>query len=341
MASLHRDVRRTRKAAHASGTSRNLVTQWKAYFMFCIYFNLRPIPTSVETLCLYVEFLARSLAAYTSIQNYLSGVRTLHLRLGSPFPSIPSERYLLDLGLKGIQRTRIHIPHQAAPVSPSILLGIFNLLDVSKPVDAVFWSLFLFAFFTLARKSNLVADLVTRRGRQVLRKDVSPSADGLLVIFYWTKTLQDRSRALHIPLVSIPGSPLCPVQAYLNMIRLVPAAPSKPAFVLPTSKSVRAVSYADFMLVLRKLVALIGLDPSKFSTHNFRRGGTTYAFQAEVPDTLIKAQGDWSSSAYLSYIDMSVSRRRTVGIKMRDRILSGNWVFYHPAPIRSVPQRPD
>ena len=234
-----------------------------------------------------------------------------------------------------------NIPHQAAPVSPSILLEIFNLLDVSKPVDAVFWSLFLFAFFTLARKSNLVADLVTRRGRQVLRRDVSPSADGLLVIFYWTKTLQDRSRALHIPLVSIPGSPLCPVQAYLNMICLVPAAPSKPAFVLPTSKSVRAVSYADFMLVLRKLVALIGLDPSKFSTHSFRRGGTTYAFQAEVPDILIKAQGDWSSSAYLSYIDMSVSRRRTVGIKMRDRILSGNWVSYHPAPIRSVPQRPD
>ena len=224
--------------------------------MFCIHFNLIAVPTSVETLCLYVEFLTGSLAAYTSIQHYLSGVRTLHLRLGSPFPSIPSDRYLLDLVLEGIQQTRTHVPQQAVPVSPSILRKMFNFLDVSKPVDAVFTSLFLFAFFPLARKSNIIADLVTRKGCQVLRLDVCPSADGLLVIFRWTKTIQDNSQVLHIPLVAIPGSLLCPVQAYLNMVRLVPAPSTHPAFVLPSSKCVRAVSYAEMMLVLRTYITL-------------------------------------------------------------------------------------
>ena len=148
--------------------------------------------------------------------------------LGSPLPSIYSDHSLLDLVLKRIQGTRTHVPRQAAPVSPSILSQMCNFLDISKPVDAVFWSSFLFNLFTLARKSNLLADLVIRKGRQVLQGDVCPFADGLLVIFRWTKTLQDDSRALHISLVAIPGSLLCPVQAYLNMVRLVPASSTHP-----------------------------------------------------------------------------------------------------------------
>lgn len=292
--------------------------------MFCLYFNFPPLPTTVDTMCLYVQFLARSLTAFTSIQNYVSGVRSLHLRLGLHFPSNPTERFLLDNVLRGVHRSHVYIPKQASPITPQILRAMFAHLDITKPVDAVFWALFLLAFFTLARKSNLVANVVGGQGRQILRRDVLYTDDGLLVIFNWTKTIQDRSRSLSIPLVSVPGSPLCPVQAYSNMVRLVPALPSQSAFVLPTSTSVRAVTYAEFMLVLRRLAGTVGLDPSSFSSHSFRRGGATFAFQADVPALLIKAQGDWASSAYLKYIDMSVEQRKLVGCRMRDCILSGN-----------------
>ena len=195
-------------------------------------------------------------------------------------------------------------------------LMFLSLLDVSKPVDAVFSALFLFAFFTLARKYNLVADVVCGRGRQILCRDVCYSRGGLLVVFHWTKTIQDRSRTLSIPLVSIPGPPLCPLHVYCHMLRLVPALSSNLAFVLPTSSSLRAVTYADFMLVLRHLVGAVGFDPNSFSSHSFRRGGTTFAFQAGVPAPLIQIQGDWASSAFLEHIDMYVERRRLVGSKI-------------------------
>jgi hypothetical protein len=40
-----------------------------------------------------------------------------------------------------------------------------------------------------------------------------------------------------------------------------------------------------------------------FSGHNFRRGGATFAHRMGVSPLLIKLMGDWSSDAYMTYID--------------------------------------
>jgi len=47
-----------------------------------------------------------------------------------------------------------------------------------------------------------------------------------------TKTIQFGERLLHIPLLTIVNLPLCPVSAYLRMIRLVPARRSCPIFFI-------------------------------------------------------------------------------------------------------------
>ena len=47
-----------------------------------------------------------------------------------------------------------------------------------------------------------------------------------------TKTIQFGERLLHIPLLRIHDSPLCPVSAYLRMIRVVPARRSCPVFLI-------------------------------------------------------------------------------------------------------------
>jgi hypothetical protein len=45
-----------------------------------------------------------------------------------------------------------------------------------------------------------------------------------------SKTIQFGERLLIIPIVAIPGSSLCPVKAYLNMVKLVPAVNDAPAY---------------------------------------------------------------------------------------------------------------
>ena len=81
-------------------------------------------------------------------------------------------------------------------------------------------------FFLVARLANTVP-----RSRQCLdpsrhltRRDVAMNQHGLIVTFKCTKTIQFGECKLHIPLLSLPGSPLCPVSAYHGMIGLVPAS---------------------------------------------------------------------------------------------------------------------
>ena len=161
------------------------------------------------------------------------------------------------------------------------------------------------AYYILARKSNLVASSIAGRRRlnkQILCSDVQLSSRGLLLTFRWTKTMQDGSRPLVVPCFAIPASILCPVQAFSNMLDQVPAPSHGAAFVLPHKQGVRPVTYKDFRLLLCCLIGSLGLDPSKFSSHIFRHGWTTFAYCSGVPHQLIKVQGDWTSDAYTRYM---------------------------------------
>ena len=124
LATLKKDLRYTRSHALAKGTYNNLSTHFKSFFMFCHHFHLTALPVSLNTLCLYIQFLSRSLAP-TSIRNYVSGVKHLHIVLGYEFPY--SGHLLLKLVFRGIERLNPHVPNRAPPV----LRVIWRNLSVS------------------------------------------------------------------------------------------------------------------------------------------------------------------------------------------------------------------
>ena len=188
--SVKQTMKRTKKEAFATGTSQNLVVQWKSFFLFCVYFQFQPVPATIECVCLFAQFFSRTFKAVTSIQNYISGVRTLHALLEAPFHS--ADNIELKLTLRGLKRSKPHAVRQAAPLSPHILCKVHSLLDLTTPFDATLWALLLVAFFTLSRKSNLVVTgkKAFDRRRQLCRFDVLIGEKGLLVQFRWSKTNQ-------------------------------------------------------------------------------------------------------------------------------------------------------
>lgn len=272
-------------------------------------------------LCLFAQFLSKTFKAVTSVRNYISGIHTLHSLLDLTCPAFGSLE--LKLTLRGLARSNPHCTKQASPITPQILRGIYYLLKLSNPVHATMWSLLLLGFFTLSRKSNLV---VTGKNKfnpqkQLCRSDVISGKTGLLVRFRWSKTNQFGDRILWVPLVAIPGSVLCPVQAYRNMLALVPASPHDPAFVVP-GRHMRPVTYESLQKFLKTCIAALGLDPSLYSSHSLRRGGATWAFQAQVPAELIKTHGDWKSHAYLRYLEFSLPQRMEVAQGMALEIVN-------------------
>ena len=67
-----------------------------------------------------------------------------------------------------------------------------------------------------------------------------------------------------------------------------------------------------FGLVIKKACLRGGMNPSDFSAHSLRKGGTTGAFIAGADRMMVKAQGDWVSDAYLRYVTFSLDQRLSV-----------------------------
>jgi hypothetical protein len=142
LARLQRDLNRSQRAAFATGTVKNLKSQWNKFRSFCHLSQDYTLPVSTERLCLYVQFLSRSLAAPQSFRNYISGLKTLHKLLELAFPSLSSVQ--VKLTFRGLDKLVKHVPRQAFPVDPTLLLDLSRFLHVSDPVDMVFFCLFLF-----------------------------------------------------------------------------------------------------------------------------------------------------------------------------------------------------
>jgi hypothetical protein len=140
--------------AYVVGTYNNIKLQWESYFLFCFYYNFIALPSSEIILSLYANFFSRSFKSIQSIQNYISGVKLLHLFKGIDYPQFDS--FHLRLVLKGLARDNPHCPNQACPITPEILLCFHQLLELNNAYDATIWWLFLTAFFLMIRKSNLV-----------------------------------------------------------------------------------------------------------------------------------------------------------------------------------------
>ena len=112
-----------------------------------------------------------------------------------------------------------------------LLLRMVSLLDPSNPFQAAMQALFLVAFFSFLRKSNLVVQLASVMSPKVPRRsDFHPSQHGAFLNIRATKTIQFFQRALCVSLPSIPGSPLCLVAALAHHLRFNAVGPSDPLF---------------------------------------------------------------------------------------------------------------
>ena len=255
--------------------------------------------------------------AVSSVRNYISGIRTLLVL--AKCPVAPLDSVQLQLVVRGLDRLNSRVPRRALPITPQILAAVHARLDHTNPTHVTLWALFLFAFFTFARKSNLVPNKwpAPPRSHYITRGDIHFVHGALVATFRSSKTNQFADRVHVVPLLPWAGSILCPVKAFQRMLELVPAPPTLPAFVYRTSSgNLRPITYPVLTSFLKGLIAKLGLDPKGYSSHSFRRGGATWAFKSKVPAELIKATGDWKSSAYLLYLDLSFQDKLRVSSAM-------------------------
>ncbi len=322
LAQLDSEVTLAKAQAFAPGTSANFKSQWRAYLLFCCFLNLIPLPGSISTASRYIMFLAKTLNSYTSVKNYVNGVRVLHLCHGADFAWLSN--FEVRLVLQSVRRQLSDTPFAKLPIEPCILLRMYPLLNMLCSEDATLWCSFLVAFFAFLRKSNVVpqSQHTFNPLRHLSRDNIVRTPYGLLIKLYATKTIQFKQRVLEIPIAAIPGSKLDPVAAFDRMCTLAPASGPSPAFLYRKGDQLISLTHSQFTQRLRHLLGILGLSPQSFSGHSFRRGGLSFGFRANVHIELLKAHGDWRSDAYLRYLTFSQNQKLAVTQAMGRAILS-------------------
>jgi len=323
VATLWKQKEATMKFAFAHGTFKNLKVQWKTFQQFCEEVDGISFPVDIVSLLLYMQYLSNKMKSPQTVTNYVNGLRVLHALYNldtSMFYSL--EAKLLS---RAIKRSKLHRVKQAEPISIGILDRMSRVVDVTDPKERVMWCAILVMFFCMLRSSNLVPKSKTSfdPDKQLCKSDIIKGQDVMVVSIRWSKVIQFAQRHYHIPLLSIPGSLLCPIQAIYDVLELSKASKSTALFVIPSGKSKFVhLTYPKLSGQLKKWVKLIGLNSKKFSLHSLRRGSATLAFASQVPGELIKAQGDWSSDAYIRYLDISVQQRCQVAEKIKASVLN-------------------
>ena len=199
---------------------------------------------------------------------------------------------------------------QKHPITINILQRMGSVLDLAIPSQAVLWCLFLVAFFSFLRKSNLTTPCAQTFDptKHLTQKDIKFSSQGAVLRIHWSKTLQHREGMLLIPLPTIAGSPLCLVTAIQHYFQLVPAdlpvsqkgatfilspSPCFPALLKPSSRS------SDWTPGIILLTVFVGAVPPM-------------PISPGVPDHLIKLHGDWRSDANKLYLSLTLATRTQV-----------------------------
>lgn len=268
-----------------------------------------PIPATPLNICRYAAFLARRLSS-NSIPKYLNIIRLLSLECGLPNPL--QDNWQLKSLLSGIKRVKGTTLVRKLPITPIILLQIKPALNLSTLPDAAFWAASLLLFFGLLRKSNVLAPSLGGfdADKHLRRGDFDPHPWGIEVTVRWSKTIQFKERSLSIPLPVLHNHPLCPVSALLTYFSLSKgASPLGPAFVYHQDRIFVPLTYPVFIKRLRLLLSQVGVDPSQYAGHSFRRGGASWALQSGLPGDVIQLMGDWKSDAYKQYLVMPLTAR--------------------------------
>jgi hypothetical protein len=74
---------------------------------------------------------------------------------------------------------------------------------------------------------------------------------------------------------------------------------------------------SQYRVALKKRLDQLGIMPSMYSTHSFRKGGATQAAKMRIQDSVIQRHGRWKSTCFMRY---TVLGRTEAGIIITSEI---------------------
>ena len=183
---------------------------------------------------------------------------------------------------------------------------ILDILEVTAQLETpkVFTALYLLAFFSFLRLSNMVPHCFCSFdiSRHLTRGDIIFSHHMATILVKWSKTVQSKDKIARIHIPVLPGSRICPVIAFKRVLALVPGSQDDPLFSICRQGHWVPLTDSIVRKHLQRFICILKWEHIHITFHTFRRSGASWAFQHGVPIDAIKQQGTWNSDCIWQYI---------------------------------------
>lgn len=282
-------------------TDRTYTSAQKQFISFCDKYALQSLPSSEETLLMYVAFLQRLGLRHTTVRVYLAAVRYLHILEGYPSPL--EGRLRLNQALKALQLNG-EPPKQKCAITVNILSTMHNFMTDTYS-DHLYWAAMTLAYFGCLRSSEFtVPGACVYDARihlsigDVTFHTLTSGESYVQVLVKRSKTDKtNRGFKVFIGCSQKTVCGYCALQKYTSL-RLANSCTGA-YFQFPNGC---ILTKSLFVKQTKLLVSLVGLPVDQYSGHSYRSGSATSGAAAGLADWEIKMLGRWSSDAYQRYI---------------------------------------
>ena len=299
-----------RERGLARGTWANKVSHLHSYICFTTHYGVQDFPIQPGVLLRFIALLSRGSLSSESAANILSSVKYFASFLDPPSTQV-FEKVHVSASMKGLKAQLSRPVHQKLPISVDHLIRFHGSLDLSHAKHLAAWCGMLLAFFGCLRLSNLVPTAHSDFDplKHLKRDDIS-CVDNLVLVYYkWSKTNQNTSKVSWIPISAVADSRFNIKVHFENLLKMVKVPDNAPLFSYAKDKFHTRYSLVN---LLDSCVLEAGLSPADYSWHSFRRGAAVFAFELGLADSAVQLLGDWSSSAFKSYLEFSFLRKVSV-----------------------------
>ena len=268
---------------------------------FLVVAGLLPSQVNVHTLLAFMEYLCQNHLTPSNISNYLAGIRAYCVIYNIPTTLFGDEK--IQMFIRSLKINRPLVVKNTSVVTHDMLISI---LEATAKLEApqVFTSLYLLAFFSFLRLSNIVPHSFKQfdGSRHLARGDIIFSHDMAIILVKWSKTLQAREKITRIHIPVLPDSRLCSVTALKQMLASVPGSQNDPLFSICRQGCWLPLTDSIVRKHLTRIIRMLGWEHKHITFHTFRKSGASWAFQNGVPIEAIKKQGTWKSDCVWRYI---------------------------------------
>ena len=298
---LQSAVRHYYQQGLAASTQKSYQTGQHRYLAFCSSIKKSPLPTTEDTLLMFVGHLAQQGLSHASIKVYLSAIRNLHVSSGLHEEFAKQLTPHLELVLKGIKKEKA----KAAPLPTRMPITIDIMVKIkvtllrcpSKYDNVLLWAACCLAFFGFLRCGEFTVpsqneyDPTAHLSLEDIAVDNKSSPTVIQVNIKQSKT--DPFRQGVQLYLGKTNTDICPVSAILPYLA-IRGARLGPLFVLEDGSYLTRQCFATMVSSALKLA---GVNDKLYTTHSFQIGAATSAKEAGVSDVHIKMLGRWKSNA--------------------------------------------